>query len=84
MRFLFLALCFLVPPPLPVPLFTLPRSLVAMADAIVGMANIHLPLLLRLYIVSCSARCMLHIPSCTLTLRLLCLDIMAANSACTR
>jgi hypothetical protein len=84
MRFLFHALCFLVPPPLPVPLFTLPRSFVAVADAIAGMANIHLLLLLRLYIVSCSARCMLHLPSSKLTLRLLCLDIMAANSTCTR
>jgi hypothetical protein len=36
MRFVFHALCFLIPPPLPIPLFALalPRSLVAVADAV--------------------------------------------------
>jgi hypothetical protein len=38
MRFLFHVLCFLVPPPLPVPLFVLPLGLVA--DALLGMGNI--------------------------------------------
>jgi hypothetical protein len=48
MRFLFRSLCFLVPPPLPVPLFALPYTLVAMADALPGMLNLHLLLLLPL------------------------------------
>jgi hypothetical protein len=42
MRFLFCTLCFLVFPQLPVPLFALamPRRLVAVADALLGMVNI--------------------------------------------
>jgi hypothetical protein len=47
-RFLFRCLCFLVPPPLPVPLFALPDTLVAMADALPGMLNLQLLLLLPL------------------------------------
>jgi hypothetical protein len=48
MRFLLHVLCFLVPPPFPVPLFalTLPHRLEAMADALLGMCNIDLLLLL--------------------------------------
>jgi hypothetical protein len=48
MRFLLRVLCFLVPPPFSVPLFalTLPHRLEAMADAVLGMFNIDLLLLL--------------------------------------
>jgi hypothetical protein len=47
MRFLFRVLCFLVPPPLPVPWFApaLPQRLVAVANALLGMVNIDLLLL---------------------------------------
>jgi hypothetical protein len=47
-RFLFRVLCFLIPPPLPASLFTLalPRRLVAVADALLGMVDIDLLLLL--------------------------------------
>jgi hypothetical protein len=46
-RFLFRAQCFLDPPPLPVPLFApaLPRRLMAVTDALLGMVNIDLLLL---------------------------------------
>jgi hypothetical protein len=49
MRFVFHVLCFLVPPPLPVPLFALalPHRLVAMADALFGMVTVDL-IVLRL------------------------------------
>jgi hypothetical protein len=42
MRFLFHVLCFLVPPPPPVPLFALalPRRLVDVADGLLGMVHI--------------------------------------------
>jgi hypothetical protein len=47
MRFLFHVLCFLIPPPLPVPCFALalPRRLVAVANAFLGVVNIDLLLL---------------------------------------
>jgi hypothetical protein len=50
MRSLFLALCFLVPPPQSVPLFALalPHRREAVADALVGMVNTGLLLLLVL------------------------------------
>jgi hypothetical protein len=45
-----LYLCFLVPPPLPVQLFALalPHRLVVVGNALLGMVNIDLLLLLRL------------------------------------
>jgi hypothetical protein len=49
MRFVFHVLCFLVPPPLSVPLFALalPHRLVAVADALFGMVTVDL-IVLRL------------------------------------
>jgi hypothetical protein len=51
MRFLFRVLCFLVPPPLSVPLFPFvrPCTLVAVADALLVMVNIDLRLLCLLH-----------------------------------
>jgi hypothetical protein len=52
MKFFFHALCFLVPPPLPIPLFavSLPRWLVAVAIALLSMISIDLlPLLFFLF-----------------------------------
>jgi hypothetical protein len=53
MKFFFHALCFLVPSPLPVPLFalSLPSRLVAVADALLGMVYIDLVFLLLATIV---------------------------------
>jgi hypothetical protein len=49
MRFSFRVLCFLVPPPLPVPSFSLalPCKLVAMADALLGLVDLDFLLLLH-------------------------------------
>jgi hypothetical protein len=54
MRLFFCVLCFLVPPPLPIPLFALPCRLLAVADALLGMVNINCFFFFLLYTVEAS------------------------------